>query len=183
MKWEDARIVVYSDGSHASNKDLSYKLGILIFITDGVKWNLIQAKAYKSRRIVRSPVPAETHALADGAVMAIILQADGKSLTGHVVDINLLADSKFLFEVLSKVSMTLERRLMIDLRTTREVYDQDIIGQLGFIRSEHNLANRMNKLLLSKMMQDFMETGRVNYVVGQFVIKTMRTDVNTSSEE
>lgn len=131
MKWKNARIIVYSDGSHASNDDLSSQWGYLIFITDGTRWHLIHAKSYKSRRVFRSPLAAEKHSVVDAAYMAILLQADVRRFTGQVLEITLLTDSKSLFDVLSKVSVTLEKRLMIHMHPTWEAYDRNIIVQLG----------------------------------------------------
>lgn len=70
---ELAKIVVVADGSHATNMDSTSQLGYLVFLTDHVNWNLIHYRSTKSRRVVRSPLAAETHAVADAADMAIMV--------------------------------------------------------------------------------------------------------------
>lgn len=115
--------------------------------------------------------------------MTILIQEDIKRLTGRVLEITLLTDRKSLFEVLTKGSVTLEKRFMINIRATRNTYVQDIIGQLGWVWRGHNLADPITKIVVSQILRDFMETGRVSCIIEQYVIKAMRTDLNTSESE
>lgn len=121
---QDAQLLVFSNGSHATNSDGSFQFGYMIFLTDYTNCNLIQYKSYKSSRIVRSPLAAETLALADAADVAILIQHDLIAVHGFRIPITLLTDAKSLFDVLSKGTSTTEKRLMIDIESTRQSYDE-----------------------------------------------------------
>lgn len=112
---ELAKIVVFSDGSHATNSDHSSQLGYLIFLTDNTNWHLLDYKSYKYRSVVRSPLAAETLALADSSDSAILIRHDLEKVLGRRVSITLLTDAKYLFDVISKRTCTSEKGLMIDI--------------------------------------------------------------------
>lgn len=96
MNLDKARIVAFADSSHATNHDQTSQIGYLIFLTDGELWNLIQFKSTKSRRVVRSPLAAEVHALAEAADAAITTQHEQQVLLRRNFRIRLLTDSKSL---------------------------------------------------------------------------------------
>lgn len=98
----------------------------MVFLTDDIHWHLLQFKSYKSRRVVRSPLVAETHALADAADMSIVIHHDLFHIHRRMIPITLLTDTKSLFDVLAKGSMTTEKRLMIDVRATWQAYNDYI---------------------------------------------------------
>lgn len=77
-------MTVFSDGIHAKNSDQSSQLGYMIFLTDGNNWHLLQYTSYKSRRVVRSPLAAETHALAEAADMAIYYNTTLSDFTNEI---------------------------------------------------------------------------------------------------
>lgn len=82
------RIVVFSDGSHATKEEQSSQLGYLILITENTHWHLLECKSYKSRRVVSSPLAAETMNLADASESAIYysmnyIRYKGRSYASH----------------------------------------------------------------------------------------------------
>lgn len=174
MDMDKCKIVAFADGSHASNADQTSQIGYLVFVTDGCEWHLLQYKSNKSRRVVRSPLAAEVHALAEAADTAIMTQHDLRYLLGRKLRIRLLTDSKSLFDVLSKGSSMSEKRLMIDIKATKDAYDNDVINELGCIRRDHNLADAMTKNHVNGAMRRFMATGEVHYEAEQFVVREPR---------
>lgn len=127
-------MVVFSDGDYATNADGSSQLGFMMFITDNSVCNLISYKRYKSKIIVRSPLAAKTLALEDAADAAILLQHDLKTIHGRNLPITLRTDAKSLFDVIDKKSSTCDKRLMIDIESTNQSYDEEVINVLGWIR-------------------------------------------------
>lgn len=57
----------------------------------------------------------------------------------------LLTDSRTLFDVISKGTRTSEKRLMLDVASAREGFRRMEISDIGFIRSSHNLADGLIK--------------------------------------
>lgn len=92
---------------------------------------------------------AETHALADAADMAILLQHDLYDFHGKRIPITLLTDSKSMFDLIAKGSMKTEKRLMIDVKATRQAYDEEVVNSIGWIRREGNLSESLTKIAVS----------------------------------
>lgn len=118
----------------------------MVFLADKDNHHVLQYKSYKSRRVVRYPLAAETHALAYAADASILIQHELKILTSRPFPITLLTDSKSLFDVISKGSDTSEKILMVDISATRQAYDQEVIDGLGWIRRDFNIADSMTKV-------------------------------------
>lgn len=86
----------------------------MIFLTDNTGWNILHYKSYKLPTVVRSPLAAETHALADPADCSFsLVQHDLEKILGKRIKITLLTDANSLFDVIAKGSATSEKRLMI----------------------------------------------------------------------
>lgn len=134
----------------------------MIFITGGGNFHLILYKSYNSRRIIRSPLAADTHFLADYADAAILLHQYIQRITGNQLPGTLLTDFKSIFYVISKGSTALENILMIDLRATNEAYDGETLDNLGWIRFEYNIAYTLTKVANSELMKHFMDNGKKN---------------------
>lgn len=95
------------------------------------------------------------------------MQHDLNELLGVVLPIELLTDAHSLFEVISKGTTTLEKRLMIDIRAMREAFDDRTIKFLGRIDRKYNIGDPLTKFDSNSMMKSFMETGRIDYNVDQ----------------
>lgn len=141
----------------------------MIFLTNNINWHLLQFESYQSRRIVRSPLAAETLALADAC---ILIQHDLHAISGRKFTITLLTDEKSPFDFIAKGSDPSEKRLMIDIAAARQAYDQEEINDLGWIRRDCNVSDSMTKIAVNKIMKKFILTGKIEYVTEQFVIRT-----------
>lgn len=92
LNMEQAKLIVFADGSHATNLDGTSELGYMVFLADKINWNFLQYKSYKSRRVVRSPLATEMHALSDVADACVLIQHDVQIVTGRRFAIILLRD-------------------------------------------------------------------------------------------
>ena len=113
-------IRTYADCSHANNKDPSTQLGFIICLSDA-KDNvaIIICRSYKCRRITRSDLASECHALADAFDYSYLVKYDPEKLLQQWIPVQMLTDSKSLFDVIIRASTTSERRLMIDISATK----------------------------------------------------------------
>lgn len=109
MNMKRTDFVSFADGSQVINSETTSQIGFLIFLTDGQEWHLLNYKSSKSRRVVRSPLAAEVHALAEAADASIMTQHDLRMMTVMKFKIRLLTDSKSLFEVIAKESSMTEK--------------------------------------------------------------------------
>ena len=58
----------------------------------------------------------------------------------------MITDSKLLVDVITGNNYTTEKRLMVDIASIREAYNDHIISNIALIRSEHNAADAMTKV-------------------------------------
>ncbi len=81
-----------------------------MFITDGEgNAAAMPFKSYKARRVTCSVMAAEVIAFSDAFDVGCTLAAELSGLLGRKVPIILLTDSKSLFDVISKGTLTSER--------------------------------------------------------------------------
>lgn len=172
-----AKIVFFSDASHATNVDQSSQLGYIIFLTDNDNWYLLEYNSYKSRRVVRSTLAVELLSLDDPVDAAIMQEHELETIHGKKMGITLLTDAKSLFDGLAKTSTKTEKKLMIDLKATRETYDTDVINYLGWINREFNLADSFTKIHVNDALKDFMLTGRFNLSSGEICCTNPRSRI------
>ena len=107
--------------------------------------SLISFKSYKSRRVTRSVLGAEIIAFADMFDEAISIHHRMQEILKQRIPLQLLTDSKYLFDAISKRSRTYDRRLMIVISSVRQGYQNTVIDNIGFVRTEHNLAAGLTK--------------------------------------
>ena len=71
------RLSIYSDGAFANTPDGSSQLGYLIALTDESKrCNVLTYRSFKSKRVTRPVLGAQTSAFAEAFYCAFILKAD-----------------------------------------------------------------------------------------------------------
>ena len=71
----------------------------------------------------------------------------------------MIADSKKLFDFITKDSQTTEKRLMIDIAAAKESYNRHDVSNVGLVLSEDNVANGVIKPGFCKVLDDLMKTG------------------------
>ena len=84
--------------------------------------SLLHFTSYKSRRVTRSVLGAETYAFADAYDFAYCAKRNLEAMLDHRVPLHMFTDSKSLFDVITKSFQTKQRILMIDLQSVRDVY-------------------------------------------------------------
>lgn len=171
------KVVGYSDASFANNHDLSTQLGYIILLVDGMDNSVpLVFKSYKSRRITRSAMAGEVIAFADMSDAAVTINKELSSILGHIVPLQLLTDSKCLFDVISKGSRTSEKRLMLDIAVAREQFRVSDVSDIGLVRSASNLADGLTKAMQQASLRACLGTGITHVTPVQSIIRTPRND-------
>ena len=70
----------------------------------------------------------------------------------------MITDSKLLVDVITGNNYTTEKRLMVDIASIREAYNDHIISNIALIRSEHNAAGAMTKVAQNTALQEILYT-------------------------
>lgn len=73
----------------------------------------------------------------------------------------MLTDSKWLFNVITRSSTCREKRLKIDIAVVREAYDQQEISQVEHI-SDQNPADGPTKVKKCQALNAILDTGKLD---------------------
>jgi hypothetical protein len=163
------RMVVYSDASLNNLVDNRSQLGYVILLSDASnRCSLLHYSSHKSTRVTRSSMAAETLAFSNAFDNAFIIKHDIERMIGPV-HLLMLTDSKALFDVLTRTRYTTERRLMVDIAAAREAYHEQIISNIGLIRSEFNIADGLTKAGPNEALSKFLVTHCLDHPIEQYV--------------
>lgn len=165
------KILGVSDASFANNRDLSSQLGYILFLSDTKSVIPIIFKSYKSKRVTKSPMSAEVIAFADMFDAGIALKREIEWMIGQKVPLQLLTDSKCMFDVISSGTRTSEKRTMIDIAAAREGFRDMEISDIGFIRSAHNIADGLTKKMSRQALQNVLKTSSLTFECEQWIIR------------
>lgn len=168
-------IKAFSDSSFANNSDLSSQLGFTILLCDKYNnCNILQFSSQKSRRITSSVLGAEVYAFAGCFYAAFSLKRNLESMTNSTIRLQMLTDSKSLFDVIKKCSTTAEKRLMIDIKVVRQAYEKFEFSGVGFVRSDNNPADSFTKHKPNSALMKIIHTNKCNFEIEQWISRTKK---------
>ena len=108
-------------------------------------------------------------ALADGFDVAYSMRHDIERMTGKKIPLSVFTDSLSLFDVITKATLTAERRLMIDVAGVKEAYKTRDIHTIGFIRTQYNPADALTKVRPCGALDEVIKSGRLTHPVAQWI--------------
>ena len=77
---------------------------------------------------------------------AFIIRYDLRSILGKHIPLQMLTNSKSLFDFITNSSITTECRLMIDIKAVCEAYKSMLISDVGLLRSHKYPADAFTEL-------------------------------------
>lgn len=165
-------MVGFSDSSFANNADLFSQLGHICSLGDATGAAIpISYNSNKSGRVTRSAMAGEVISFSDTFYIAGTLLDELKLLTGNDIPVQLLTDSKSLFDVISKGSRTSEMRMMLYIAAAHEGFKERVISDIGFVKSSQNIADGLTKSMQPAALRSVLETGPVEVRPQQRVIR------------
>jgi hypothetical protein len=165
---DSLRIVVHSDASLAGNSDMSTQIEYIIFLAD--KHNTCHVLKYsstKSRRIARSTLSAEAIALETGFDAAFVLAEDSRRMLGKTLPIECHLDNMSRFDVVTRASTTLEKRVQFDVEAVRQSYARKELTHIAFLRSPHNFADALTKVKTPGALGKVLITNMLDFPLEQ----------------
>ena len=162
----------YSDSSFADNSDLTTQLGHIVFLCDNEdNCSILHYSSIKSRRVVRSCLGGEAYALADALDITIAVRTDLEAMLNCTIPIKIYTDNKSLFDVVTRNSVTTEKRLMLNIRSVREAYQDLDLNDMAWIRSEYNPADALTKVKENTVLNTAIDFGVIKHPVEQWIIR------------
>ena len=132
----------------------------------------IVSKSYKSERVTRYVLSPEFIAFTDLFDDAFSIRSQIEHALRRCLALHLLTDSISLFDIISKGSRTREKRIMLDTYATRESYENQETSNIGFVRSNHNLADGLTKPNVQVFQLQLLQTGRQQFKREQWILRT-----------
>ena len=160
-----SKLLVFTDASHASDGQVHSREGIIIFKASiSVENQIVHPLLWTSRkikRIAKSTLSAETMAAVDGFEDAVYIQRLLQEVHGIELPIELVVDSKSLFDLLSTTHRVSDKRLHIDVALLREAYQTGSLKTITWTPRKTQLANGLTKAnrLAGKELQRILNTG------------------------
>jgi hypothetical protein len=164
----------FADAAFPANEtDHRCQIAYIIFLADeSHTCCVVDFRSVKAQRVSRSVLGGELIALAEAFDRSFILKHDIEDMLGIQVPLKLYTDSQSLFDVITKGSMTSERRLMIDIALAQEAFKRHWISNIGLVPSEHNLADGLTKPGRSELLRDVIRQGRLDIHVRQWIVRS-----------
>lgn len=122
--------------------------------------NVIHYGSLKSKRITRSVLAAELFAMVHGFDVSSTIRLAINDVFGRIVPLHVYTDSRSLFDCLSKVSRTAEKRLLIDLSMLRQSYERREITEAFWIPTKQNPADGFTKPKPCDALHKMLKTNR-----------------------
>ena len=162
MEKKSLRLALFSDASFANADRLKSQLGFVVLLVDGNdKANIIHYGSSRCKRVTRSVMAAELHALVYGFDQAFVVREVFEEVLGKSIPIDGYIDSRTVFNVVAKSSATLEKRLQIDAHALRESHEKGELRYLAWIPSKQKLADGLTKELAEEK-HSLVQTMRSN---------------------
>lgn len=157
------RLAVVCDASFASNRDPTSQLEFVIALADARgNANVIHYSSFKSKRVTRSVLAAELFAAIHAFDISSTLRLSLNDLFGYAVPLILYTASKSLFDSVTGLNSTTEKRLLIDLCVLCRSYELGELTEIVWTTSYQNPADAMTKASPTKAFAMLAETNKVN---------------------
>ena len=172
LEANSTEIVCFSDSAFGNNEDFSSQIGYVIVMRDAYnKANIVGYSSRKSKRVVKSIFGGEALALSHAFDIAFVFKQLCCDVLHAKIPLVILIDSKSVFDSVTRSSPTLEKRLAIDLALVQEAHKGFEIDQLGFLRTENNVADPMTKIMDSKALSKIFCENQFAFEIEQWTFR------------
>ena len=79
-----------------------------------------------------------------------------------------------MFDIISKGSLTSEKRIFLDIYAARQVYEAQEISNIVLVRSSHNLADGLTKPKVQAALDQLLTTAYHKPKVEQWIIRDLK---------
>jgi hypothetical protein len=163
-----------ADASLGTNFDGSSQLGYVIVPMDETnRFNLVTFRSGQCHRVTHSAMAAETCAFAECFDAAYVLNHDLETLLCRPIRLQMLTDSKQLFDCMSHSSRAKERRIMIDVAAAKQAFERNEISDLGHVRGSDTLADCFTKVTRPVQLMEALERRVLDHGIQQWIVRDL----------
>lgn len=142
-----------------------------------VKVNRLDYTSRTSRRVVRSVLGSEVFAFSNAVDAEIMVRNDSSSKLNRESPLRILTYSTSLFNIITKSSTNVEKRLIIDISVESQDKKLNEITKISGEKCERNLADSPTKCDPGKPLFQFMDTRKFKYSIGKIARKKWRCEM------
>lgn len=177
---EVLKLFVFVDAAFANNDDLSSQLGFVIVAanerqnkdgTTSIKGNLIHWSSTKSKRVTRSVLASELYAMVAGFDMATVLKMTLATILNVEIPLIICTDSQSLYDCITRLGTTAEKRLMIDIMALRQSYERREITEVRWIDGQSNPADAMTKEQSCAALKTLVDTNHLTMQMSGWIVR------------
>ena len=163
---KDWKIFLFSDASFANLPDgVNSAMAYIVFLV-GAGVCVLNWKANKIVRVVKSTLAAETLALAEGLDDALYVKKMVQDLFPNIkLPVYAKVDNRDLVEAIYSTKMVKDKRLRIELASIKEIIGDGLVEAVSWIETENQLADCMTKQGASgERLLSILRSGRLDAV-------------------
>lgn len=143
---DSLRLVLFTDAAFGNADKLNSQLGfVLVLVDENNNGNIIHYGSTKCRRVVRSVLAPELHALIYGFDQAYLAQHILQTVLSREIAVDAYVDSRTVFNIVAKASPTLEKRLQIDVHALQQSHERGELRYLAWIPGTENCADGLTR--------------------------------------
>jgi hypothetical protein len=178
------RLVIFTDSSFVNNHDLSSQIDYVICLADFINTtNIIHWFSIKCKRMTRNVLAAELFAMIHDFDVSSILKSILIKMLDIVVSLILVTNSKSLYKCLIRLSITIEKRLMMNVMIFRQFYERREITEMIWIHDINNSVDSIIKIKLSTILKTMIDINQINLNTTEWVKRaTTRETINQSKK-
>lgn len=167
VRWNmhTAMLVLLMYTSFASSCDLKSQLWLVVFLMDHAgNANILHYGSNRCRRVTRSIMASEIHALVLGFSFSFIVESLLEDVTGRRAPIEANVDSTTVCNVFTKDGRTTEVRQKIYIATLHDSYEKGELARLGWIPGTMNPVDALTKAQVRRThpLLTLMDTTTIN---------------------
>lgn len=152
----------FIDAEFATNKDLTSQLGFIMMLMDKeLNGNIIHYGGMKSKSVTRIALAAELFALTYVFDVCSTICLSLNNMFEKKLDFDIYTDSRSLFDCITNINRTTEKRLLIDLCILQESYERREISEVFWIPTNQNPADTLTKFHPCKAPEKLMKSNKV----------------------
>ncbi len=182
------RLMIFIDSSFVNNRDLSSQIDYVICLADATHANILHWLSIKCKRMTRNVLAVELFVMIHDFDVDSILKSTLIKMLVIDIFLILITDSKFLYDCLIRLNITIEKRLMIDVMILRQFYERRKITEMIWKHDINNLVDSMIKIKSSTVLKTMIDINQINlntteWVKRATVRKTINHNKRTESDE
>ncbi len=170
------RLVIFTDSSFVNNHDLS-QIDYIICLADATHANILHWFSIRCKRMTRSVLAIELLTMihdfdVDSVLKSILFKMFVIDKTLVIMFLILITDSKFLYDCLIRLDITIEKRLMINVMTLRQFYERREITEMIWNHDINNSIDSMIKIKSSTALKTVIDTNKINLNITEWMKQT-----------